>query len=166
MNKPGRRKTACLFEGTPMKILLALTTLFFFATPATAEMYRWVDTQGKVHYSDQPPVEKSKSSKTLSIPNQPTAPSAESTKSWQEKELDYKKRQAAAAESETKKKKEADDAKAKVENCDKARKSLKALEEGGRINTYDEKGNRSVMDDAQRAKAMTDAKKSVSEWCK
>lgn len=166
MNKPGRRETACLFEGTPMKILLALTTLFFFAAPAAAEMYRWVDAQGKVHYSDQPPDVKSKSSKTLNIPNQPTAPAAESSKSWQEKELDYKKRQAAATESETKKKKEAEDAKAKAENCDKSKKALKALEEGGRINTYDDKGNRSVMDDAQRAKAMDDAKKAVSEWCK
>jgi len=149
-----------------MKILLALTTLLLLVAPASAEMYRWVDAQGKVHYSDQPPVEKSKSSKTLNIPNQPAAPAAESPKNWQEKELDYKKRQAAAAESETKKKKEADEAKAKIENCDKAKKALKTLEDGGRISTYDDKGNRSDMDDAQRAKAMDDAKKSVSEWCK
>lgn len=149
-----------------MKILLALTTLLVFSAPASAEMYRWVDAQGKVHYSDQPPAEKSKSSKTLNIPNQPAAPTAASPKSWQEKELDYKKRQAAATESETKKKKDADDAKAKFENCDKAKKALKTLEDGGRINTYDDKGNRSVMNDAQRTKAMDDAKKSVSEWCK
>lgn len=150
-----------------MKILSALTALFLlYAAPAAAEMYRWVDAQGKVHYSDQPPAEQSKSSKTLNIPNQPAAPAAESGKSWQEKELDFKKRKAAAAEAETKKKKEADDAKAKAENCDKSRKNLKALEEGGRINTYDDKGNRTVMDDAQRAKAMNDAKKAISEWCK
>ncbi|MDP1683491.1 MAG: DUF4124 domain-containing protein [Burkholderiales bacterium] len=149
-----------------MKILLVLTALLFYAVPASAEMYRWVDAQGKVHYSDQPPTEKSKSSKTLNIPNQPAASAAESNKSWQEKDLDYKKRQAAASETEAKKKKEAEDAKAKVENCDKSKKALKALEEGGRINTYDEKGNRSVMDDAQRAKAMDDAKKAISEWCK
>lgn len=153
-----------------MKNLLALTMLFFYAVlyaaPAAAEMYRWVDAQGKVHYSDQPPTEISKSSKTLNIPNQPAAPAAESNKSWQEKDLDYKKRQAAAAETETKKKKEADEAKAKIENCDKAKKALKALEEGGRINTYDEKGNRAAMDDAQRAKATNDAKKSISDWCK
>lgn len=149
-----------------MKILLVLTTLLFYAVPASAEMYRWVDAQGKVHYSDQPPTEKSKSSKTLNIPNQPAAPAAESSKSWQEKNLDYKKRQATASETEAKKKKEAEDAKAKIENCDKSKKALKALEEGGRINTYDEKGNRSFMDDAQRAKAMDDAKKAISEWCK
>ena len=153
-----------------MKKLLALTSLIFstalFATPAAAEMYRWVDAQGKVHYSDQAPTQSPKSSKTLNISSQPAAATPETSKSWQEKEMDYKKRQATAAESEAKKKKEADDAKAKIENCDKAKKAVKTLEDGGRINTYDEKGNRSVMDDAQRAKAMDDAKKSVSEWCK
>ena len=149
-----------------MKILLVLTALLFYAAPAAAEMYRWVDVQGKVHYSDQPPTEKSKSSKTLSIPNQDATPTAESNKSWQEKDLDYKKRQAATAETEAKKQKSSDDAKAKSENCAQSRKSLKTLEDGGRISTYDDKGNRVVMEDAQRTKAIGDAKKSVSEWCK
>lgn len=149
-----------------MKLLLALTALILYAAPAAAEMYRWVDAQGKVHYSDQPPAGKSQSSKTLNIPNQPAAPAVEPNKSWQEKDLEYKKRQTTAADNEAKKKKEADDAKTKAENCDKSKKALKVLEDGGRINTYDEKGNRTVMDDAQRAKAMDDAKKAVSEWCK
>ena len=153
-----------------MKKLLAFTALIFYtllsAAPVGAEMYRWVDAQGKIHYSDQAPTQSPKSTKTLNIPNQPATPAAESNKSWQEKELDYKKRQATAAESAAKKKKEADDAKTKVENCDKAKKSLKALEEGGRMTVYDDKGNRSFMDDAQRIKAMDDAKKSVNEWCK
>ena len=153
-----------------MKKLLAFTAVLFysslFTAPVSAEMYRWVDAQGKVHYSDQAPTQTPKSSKTLNISSRPAAPVAESTKTWQEKELDYKKRQTAAAENETKKKKEADDAKAKLENCDKAKKAQKTLEDGSRINTYDDKGNRSVMDDTQRAKAMGEAKKSVSEWCK
>lgn len=149
-----------------MKILLILTALFLYAASASAEMYRWVDAQGKVHYSDQPPTEKSKSSKTLNIPNQTAAPAADANKSWQEKDLDFKKRQAATAETDAKKKKEADEAKSKIENCDRAKKSLKALEEGGRIKTYDDKGNQTIMDDAQRTKALADAKKSVSEWCK
>ena len=153
-----------------MKKLLAFTTVILCtllsAAPAAAEMYRWVDAQGKVHYSDQAPTETPKSSKTLSIPNKPPAPATETNKSWQEKELDFKKRQATTAETETKKKKETEDAKAKLENCDKSKKTLKAFEDGVRISTYDDKGNRAVMDDAQRAKAMEDAKKAVSEWCK
>ena len=123
-----------------------------------------MDAQGRSTTRSAPT--ENPTSKTLNIPNQPAAPAAESSKSWQEKNLDYKKRQATASETEAKKKKEAEDAKAKIENCDKSKKALKALEEGGRINTYDEKGNRSFMDDAQRAKAMDDAKKAISEWCK
>ena len=149
-----------------MKILLALTAFMLCATPVAAEMYRWVDAQGKVHYADQPPADKPKASKSLNIPNQPAPPAAEANKTWQEKELEYKKRQSATADAEAKKKKEADDAKTKIENCDKAKKALKTMEDGGRISTYDDKGNRSFMDDAQRTKATDDAKKAVSEWCK
>lgn len=149
-----------------MKFLLTLTAFFFFAVPASAEMYRWVDAQGKVHYTDQPPAEPSKSSKKIDIPNKPAPAATASDKSWQEKELDFKKRQSSNAESEAKKKKEADDAKTKAENCENAKKSLKALEEGGKISTYDDKGNRTIMEDAQRAKATSDAKKSVNSWCK
>ncbi|MDR3395102.1 MAG: glutaredoxin family protein [Parasulfuritortus sp.] len=45
--------------------LLALT----FALPATAELYRWTDNAGHVHYSDQPPPPSVKQIKRISSPN-------------------------------------------------------------------------------------------------
>lgn len=150
-----------------MKILSSLIALTLCITPAYAALYKWVDEQGKVHYADQPPSGKTQSNKTLDIPNQPaSAPAASAAKSWQEKDLEYKKRQAAAAEAEAKKQKQAQEAKAKTENCNNAKKNLEGLQIGGRVYTYDDKGNRSYMDDAQRAKAMADAQKAISEWCK
>ena len=38
-----------------MKFLLLLLPLLLFATPASAEIYKWTDEQGQVHYSDQKP---------------------------------------------------------------------------------------------------------------
>ena len=150
-----------------MKLLIALTALTLCAAPAYAELYKWVDEQGKVHYSDQPASGKVKSEKKLEIRNQPAAaPAASANKSWQEKNLEYKKRQSSAADAEAKKQKEAQEAKAKIENCDKAKKNLKTLEDGVRIYSYNDKGERSSMDDAQRTKAMDDARKAASEWCK
>ena len=40
--------------GDPMKRLLFLA-LMFAATGVSAQMYRWVDQSGKVHYTDTPP---------------------------------------------------------------------------------------------------------------
>ena len=149
-----------------MKLLISLTALTLCAAPAYADLYKWVDEHGTVHYSDQPATGKVKSEKKLEIRNQPAAPAASANKSWQEKNLEYKKRQSTAADADAKKQKEAQEAKAKVENCDKAKKNLKTLEDGVRVYTYNDKGERSSMDDAQRTKAMNDARKSVSEWCK
>lgn len=53
-------------------ILLALA----FATPAAAELYRWTDSQGRVHYSDQPPPPNIKQMKRIASPG---ASSAEPT---------------------------------------------------------------------------------------
>jgi len=150
-----------------MKILSGLIFLILCTAPAYAALYKWVDEQGNVHYSDQAPSGKTKSDTTLNIPNQPAAtPATNTAKSWQEKDLEYKKRQAAAAEAEAKQQKEAQDAKAKTTNCEQAKNNLARLKIGGRIFTYDDKGNRSYMDDAQRAKATADAQKSISDWCK
>ena len=150
-----------------MKLLIGLTALMFCTAPVNAALYKWVDEQGKVHYSDQPASGKVKSEKKLDIPKQPAAAApVTANKSWQEKNLEYKKRQSSAADADAKKQKEAQDAKDKVENCDKAKKNLKTLEDGVRVYTYNDKGERSSMDDAQRTKAMNDAHKSVSEWCK
>lgn len=44
--------------------LIALT----LAAPAAAELYRWTDSQGRVHYSDQPPPPEIKKIKRLAIP--------------------------------------------------------------------------------------------------
>ena len=150
-----------------MKNLIGLFVLLMCATPVNAELYKWVDEQGKVHYSDQPASEKTKSESKLDISNQP-APSTnvETTKSWQEKELDYKKRQASAAESEAKKQKAALDAKAKHDNCENAKNNLSQLESIAPVYTYDEKTGRSYLNEAQRAEALEKARKSVAEWCK
>lgn len=44
--------------------LLALA----FAAPAAAELYRWTDSQGRVHYSDQPPPPEIKKMKRIAVP--------------------------------------------------------------------------------------------------
>jgi hypothetical protein len=156
-----------LFGVTPMKLFISLIVLTLWTATAYAGLYKWVDAQGKVHYSDQPASGNVKSEKKLDIQNHSApAPAASTNKSWQEKNLEYKKRQSSAADADAKKQKEAEDAKAKTENCDKAKKNLQTLEDGVRIYSYDDKGERSAMDDAQRTKAKIDARKAVSDWCK
>jgi hypothetical protein len=150
-----------------LKSLLALSSvLLLVTTPVYAQLYKWVDEQGKVHYSDQPPSGKAKNESTLNIPSQPgTTSSPESDKNWQEKELEFQKRQTSAAEAEAKKQKAEQEAKTKRENCEKAKNQLSQLESIAPVYTYDEKVGRTYLNEAQRAEAIEKARKSVSEWC-
>jgi hypothetical protein len=50
-------------------------------------------------------------------------------------------------------------------NCTAAKSNLQSLE-NGRVATYDEKGEKTFLDDAQRAAAIERARKDVSQWCK
>ena len=136
-------------------------------TPVHAELYKWVDEQGKIHYSDQPSGAKTKSESKLGIPNQPSASTSPGgAKTWQEKDLEFKKRQASTSEKAEKEQKEAQDAKTKRENCDKAKLSLAQLESIAPVYTFDPTTGRRALNDAQRTEAIASAKKSVTEWCK
>ena len=149
-----------------MKTLLGIAIFLLSMTPVHAELYKWVDEQGKVHYSDQPASGKTKSETKLGIPNQPAVnPGADNSKTWQEKDLDYKKRLADAAESEAKKQKAAQETKTKLENCDKAKQNLSQLESAAPVYTFNEATGRTLLNEAQRADATEKARKSVSEWC-
>ena len=151
-----------------MKTSLCLLFLMFVGMPAHAQLYKWVDEQGKIHYSDTPPVEKSKSEKKLDIPNQPGTPSANSgnSKSWQEREQEFQKRRTTADEAAAKKQKEEQDAQTKRENCAKAKQNLSQLESNAPVYTYNEQSGRSYLDEKQRAEAIEKARKSISDLCK
>ena len=150
-----------------MKTLLGLGILMLCVTPVHAELYKWVDEQGKIHYSDQPSGAKTKSESKLDIPNQSSASTSPGgAKTWQEKDLEFKKRQASTSEKAEKEQKEAQDAKTKRENCDKAKLNLAQLESIAPVYTFDPTTGRRALNDAQRTEAIASAKKSVTEWCK
>lgn len=150
-----------------MKTLLGLSVFLLCTAAAHAELYKWVDEQGNIHYSDQPAGGKAKSESKLNIPNQPaSATGTDAPKTWQDKELDYKKRQASTAEAEAKKQKEAQEAKTARDNCNQAKGNLSQLQSIAPAYTFDEKTGRNYLNAEQRADAIDKARKSVADWCK
>jgi len=53
-----------------MRILLAMLA-FIAAAPAAADVYKWVDKEGKVHYGDSPPP--NSAAKPVDMPREPVA---------------------------------------------------------------------------------------------
>jgi FKBP-type peptidyl-prolyl cis-trans isomerase len=149
----------------PSSILAALL-LAMPPLAASAEIVKWVDDKGQVHYSDQAPPQ-AKKAKTLNLPAAPSAPPPPpaEAKSTAEKERDFQQRRMDAEAAEKKAAEAQKQAEQDRRNCAAARSNLQSLE-SGRVVRYDENGEKVFLDDAQRAAAMEQARKDISQWCK
>lgn len=145
-----------------MKILR--TTLLLaacLAVPAAFAQWLWIDKDGRKVFSDQAPPPSVPADKILrragrAAAQEPVAaaasPAASMPKvSGKDKELEDKKKQAAAAEADRKKAQEDELAKARAENCDLARRAKGTLDSGVRMVTTNSQGEREYLDDAARA---------------
>ncbi|MDR2450746.1 MAG: DUF4124 domain-containing protein [Candidatus Accumulibacter sp.] len=141
-----------------LPILLAALCL---ALPASAQIYQWKDQDGKTVISDKPPAGQVPAQKVntygpADAPKQPTLA---------ERELEFRKRQKEAQENAEKAQKEEAAAAEKNQNCQTARRQLRALESGERIALRDEKGERYFMDDARRAQETERARRFIETEC-
>lgn len=151
------------------KILLPLLLSLLIGS-AYGGVYKWVDSKGEVHYGDQPPPSNKAQKMNADTPASNAAPAGESkaapAKSMNDKEVEFRKRRVEAAEAQKKQDKETAESKQKQENCINARGNLRALQEGGRLVKYDEKGERVYLDDVARQQSQERAQKEVDVWCK
>lgn len=140
-------------------ILLAVATILV-CTGAVAQ-WQWLDGSGRKVYSDTPPPpsipEKDILKRAGPAGAAPVAaaaapvPAATPQISGRDEQLEAKKKQAEAQE-QAQKKAEVDKlAKARQDNCERAKRSKTTLESGVRMATTNAKGEREIMDDAARA---------------
>jgi hypothetical protein len=163
---------------------IVLAACLLPALPAGAQMYKWTDADGKVHYSDQPPPDSAKQSSTLAKPR-PAAPAAapatpaegkpdaaskpdtaSKPRSVAEQEMEFRKRRLEKAEADAKRQKEAEQAKEKQRNCEVAKQRVAQLQAGGRITKSAPNGEHVFMEDAEIARELVDARKTADSWCK
>ncbi|MBU1424413.1 MAG: DUF4124 domain-containing protein [Gammaproteobacteria bacterium] len=150
-----------------MKRFISIISLVLICSNAHAGLNKWVDADGKVHYSDTPPPEVT----TQSVRNiagkeeQADAPASYSPKSVAEREAEYKKAKQEKTEAAQKKAKQDADAETRKSNCAAARENLRVLEAGSRIVTYDANGERTYLDDDARTQRLEDAQKAISTNC-
>ena len=133
---------------------------------------KWVDAEGRVHYSDQQPPEDAKSL-TMKFATQPVTPTASPTPAsgvvgnakaaGKEGGTNDQAAKKAAAE------KAAQEAASKAQNqanCQTAKQNLANLKDGMRIAIVDPNtGEHSFLDDAQRQKSTDEAQQQISKFC-
>ena len=133
-----------------MRILL-LTAMMIFASSAFAGLYKWVDDEGNVHYSQKRPP--NQQFERLKAP--PPAPDSDKPLYQSSKPSDTANK-AVAAETEK-------NEKIRAENCAKAKKSLANYQIHRRMR--DEDGNVTVIDDKVRASQIEKAKEAINSYC-
>lgn len=168
-----------------MKLRLAVSAALLLAASLAHAQYVWKDNKGIRHYSDRAPPPDVPTKDILKAPNlraldlqmpdataepqaqgsakAPSAPKGPPTLA--EREMDFRKRQQDHADQEKKDALEAQQAKARQEQCDAARAANQQYSSGVRISTVNAKGEREFMNDVERAKNATRAAQIV-ESCR
>jgi hypothetical protein len=154
--------------------LLTAGALMLLAQLAHAQ-YSWIDEKGTRVFSDRPPPPNTPASRILKAPRglqlpepasspAPSASAAAERKpaaapTLAERDADFRKRAAERAENERKAQDEAERNAQQLENCKAAREMAAQVHSGMRMARINEKGEREVLGDAQRAEQLQRAER-------
>ena len=150
-----------------MKYCLALC-LLLTSFSSHAALHKWVDSEGKVHYSDTaapPDVKSQKLRETAPVQPITSDSPAMTPKTYVEREADRKRAQKEKSEVEQKAAQQQEEASNKQKNCEAARSNLIALERSPRLVTYDAQGEATYLDDNARQQRIEEANKAISSYC-
>jgi len=123
-------------------ILLALPLIASAQT-----MYKWVDQNGHVTYSDQPPIGAVRSKETISVPSSSPSGAAGQLNA---QEAQFKKRQDDAQKAQALAAKKEESERQKADNCSRARGELRGLRDNAPIARLTESGERVLLDAGAR----------------
>lgn len=130
---------------------------------ASADVFTWKDASGQVHYSDQPT---SDQAKRIRSPSSQSGQAVAAQRDLADKDLAFRKRQDDAAKAREKAGKDAEAARIKQENCERARSNLTAMNENRRMYTTGPGGQRNYMSDQQQADIRAMSEKAAAENCR
>jgi hypothetical protein len=164
-------------------LILAIPLVLCFALSAFGQTYKWVDSSGKVHYSDKPPPSNVKTEKlreparAAGMPVESDAegeakksevkkdPAKAGPSTPAQQEQAFRKRQADAAKDQEKQSQKDGQARDRAENCKRAKEALANLELGGRQTRIDANGERVFLSDQEIAQETAKVRRDVAAVC-
>jgi len=148
-----------------MRIVCMVVMLMAMPLLAQAEIYKWKDSNGVTRYSDTPPADaKAESFKAKKVASPPPAPVAAKDEGMSREAAAIKRQEDAEVKKKDDERKEAE-AKLKKENCLAAKDTLNGYTSGAGMYKLNDKGEREYVSDADRPKAMENARKDVAKYC-
>ena len=129
--------------------------------PAAAEVYKWVDEDGKTHYSDRPIGE---DATAMAITSRPTD-NARITAAKQARVEQLARESEEQAQATEEAQRNAENDARREENCRRAREALASPQNAERLYIPLEDGGRQYLDEQQVQDRRDRASKDVEEWC-
>ena len=145
-----------------MCALLALSTILLWSQHSLARMYKWVDENGRTHYTQSPPPGDIEAKEIKGISKVDTESAQIQLEKQKEKADKLQDERHKRAEKEKKEEEKVAQLKAR---CEQAKLSQASFERP-RVNMVNEDGSRSIMEEKQRLEGLEKAKKEVKEACK
>jgi hypothetical protein len=132
------------------------------SAPVGAALYKWVDANGRVSYSDQPPPGNAKS-ELVALPVAPANPDA--VKEMANQAADLKKRQTQRDDDVKKAEKARADADQQRVSCAEVRSQIKLYQSATLLSTVNEKGEPVYMDDSMKNRERQRLESMARERC-
>ena len=148
------------------KMLVVLACALVLALPAAAQVYKWVDKDGKIHYSDKPPRDpKAKSVKDMHIESKPTDPAAVERDLAELTERGKVTDENLRVQTQVKEQTAAEKA-AQEQRCDQAQARLAVLESVQRMVVVDKTGKQTYKSDGETNAEREKSRKQVADLCR
>ena len=143
-----------------VSIILSAISCLLYQTSSYADVYKWTDGQGVIHYSDQP--NKPDAEKLTIQQNTTTTPRAVKT----DKETDEDKTTETATTEPTEPVEKKIPVAEKRKLCKEAKSDITAISSRGRMREVNAKGEYVYLSEKQRQQRISAAKKKQSKYCR
>ena len=147
-----------------MKRIIVAAIVLALSPLAMAQLYKYVDKDGKTVYSDTPPA--NVDSKQIKVQSAPAAPAAAPTKSAVEQDKELEKARKKGREEAKKAEDKEANAQAQEERCAGARNNYAIYLEGTRLMKRTPSGERVFMEEAEIATEKEKARIEMEKACK
>jgi len=150
------------------KLVLPSVFVLLFSGAASAQVYKWTDEQGRVHYGDCPPPRCNSTEVDLGTrPRQERLDQArEQFESQREERQRREQNRRHLEETERLQRQEQQrDAAQRRNYCQLARSDLRRLEMQRAVYYTDEQGNRVYLDDEERTRYMQQTREDIRRYC-
>jgi len=144
----------------PLLQLIAITLLLLAASSTMAAMYKWVDDEGNIHYSQTPPMERQ--SEQIEKPRMPAPPPKADAAPADTTTAEP----TAGTESEGPSEEEIRAEKERVaEECRRARQWISEIENKPRLRVRDDSGNLRYLTEEERQARLKQAQDYLRKYC-